>query len=92
MFCQEDYIAEGYDEDHCTLNYITSHIEKPGHEGCVFLRLSDCSSDAEGYVLKKHPDRRYLECWVEVPVPTDEIKEIRKIMQRLLKKSQESGW
>ena len=92
IFGQEDYNAAVQDEAHQTLNYITRKIDDPQHDDCVFLRLMDCSCAADEWVKKQHPNRNYPECSVEVLVTPEEMKEIRKIMLKLLKAAEERGW
>lgn len=87
MFSQEDFNAETQDEGRAVLNYISKNIEDPYHDGCVSLKLEDCSVVAEHWVRKRHP-----ECNIEVLVTPEEMKEIRKIMIRLLKAAEERGW
>ena len=92
MFSQEDFNAEVHDDDHRTLNYISKHIDDPEHEGCVFLKLEDCSGAANEWWRKQHPDRSSGDCYVEVEVMPEEMKEIRKIISKLLKKTYERGY
>lgn len=93
MFGQEDFNAEVHDENHRTLNYISKHINEWEHEDCVFLRLSDCSGEAEQWWMKQHPNSRNIpDCSVEVLVTPEEMKEIRKIISKLLKKAYERGY
>lgn len=92
MFSQEDFNAETQDEGRAVLNYISKNIEDPYHDGCVRLKLEDCSNVAEHWVRKRHPDWNYPECNIEVLVTPEEMTEIRKIMMRLLKAAEERGW
>ena len=92
MFGQEDYNAAVQDNNHRTLDYISKHIDEWEHEGCVFLRLMDNSGEAEQWWMKRHPNCDYPDCSVEVEVMPEEMKEIRKIMLRLLKAAEERGW
>lgn len=92
MFGQEDFNAEVDDENHRTLNYISKRIDDPKHEGCVFLKLSDCSGEAEEWWMKRHPNRNYADCSVEVEVMPEEMKELRKLMAKMLKRIYERGY
>ena len=92
MFGQEDFNAEVNDDNCRTLNYISKHIDDPEHEGCVFLKLCDCSGAAEEWSGKRHPNRNYADCYVEVEVMPEEMKELRKIMLKMLKKVYERGY
>ena len=93
MICgQEDFNAMAQSEDRATVNYIAKYANHQNHDGCVFLRLSDLSDDADDWIKRKHPGNKYAECWVEVQVTPDDIKEVQKIMLKLLKKSEEKGW
>lgn len=89
MFGQEDYNEECLNEDRRVLDYITSHINHPKHDGCVYLKLCDYSDAADDYVKSRHIDNSVEYAWVELLVEPEDIAEIRKIMLKLLKKSEE---
>lgn len=92
IFGQEDYNAAVQDDNHRTLDYISKHIDEWEHQECVFLRLMDNSGEAERWWMKRHPNCDYPDCSVEVEVMPEEMKEIRKIMLKMLKKAEERGW
>lgn len=88
-FGQEDFNAECLDEDRRILDYISSHINHPRHDGCVYLKLCDYSDAADDYVKSRHIDNSVEYAWVELLVTPEDIKEVRKLMLKLMRQSEE---
>ena len=92
MFDQEDYNESIVDADRATLNYITKNNDKTGHEGCVYLKIEDCSDIAMDWFKNKFSQSSHGKCFVEVYVPPEYIKEVKEIMLKLIEYEQERGW